>query len=275
MKTIKYSVSILLLFCLSITEINATANSSHWRWRNDNGNELTATWRSNEDQSSTVNINENIRLRVSLVHTSGPNSSGYSRTLDWSTDKSTWLPITNDASNPFIFSTSTHVADNSPLADSPGIDNSDATGGFEIGGLFTSISSTINETINVGKSRELEYCIQATVNALAAPTYYFRVASKVATSDVYPELKVNNPLGIEDYDNNKLVIYPNPSKDIFNIQGQEINSIEVFNSDGTIIKTQSTKKNNTQVDLSNQSNGVYYIKVISNSNSTTHKVIKK
>lgn len=49
----------------------ATTTQTHYRWRNDDGSETTATWKANEDTSSTVaTTGTNFRLRIQ-VNTSG------------------------------------------------------------------------------------------------------------------------------------------------------------------------------------------------------------
>tara|TARA_R100000951_G_scaffold12825_4_gene10269 strand:- start:2359 stop:4500 length:2142 start_codon:yes stop_codon:yes gene_type:complete len=69
---------------------------------------------------------------------------------------------------------------------------------------------------------------------------------------------------------NKIIIYPNPTKDIVNIVGKEF-SIQVYNMTGKLI----TKKDNpTTIDLSNQASGIYTIQILKNNNIIIKKIIK-
>ena len=72
-------------------------------------------------------------------------------------------------------------------------------------------------------------------------------------------------------------VYPNPSKGIFNLlfENEQEYNVEVFNSAGTsvYIKTVNTKKH--QIDLSDQPNDLYVIRILTknNSNVDSRKVL--
>ncbi len=70
-------------------------------------------------------------------------------------------------------------------------------------------------------------------------------------------------------------VYPTVSSGVFKIDGKELNSytIEVINTIGqTVIKS---SQNLQQVDVSNYSNGIYFVRITSNGNSYLFKIIKK
>ena len=72
-------------------------------------------------------------------------------------------------------------------------------------------------------------------------------------------------------------IAPNPTKDIFTIQGMENgkNIILVYGANGQLVKTQTSTTNNTRVDISNLSPGMYMVKITSeNGNTVVSKMIK-
>ena len=80
-------------------------------------------------------------------------------------------------------------------------------------------------------------------------------------------------LGIEE---NKIdvTIYPNPSNNgIFKIKGENITSIEVYNAIGQQIIT--TTDYNSTLDLSNQSNGIYYAKISTEKGNVVKKLVKQ
>lgn len=86
-------------------------------------------------------------------------------------------------------------------------------------------------------------------------------------------INVSDCAGIDENVMEKLTVYPNPSEGIFTISSIEnVNSIEVLNTAGQIIQNVS---NQTQIDLSNQKNGVYFLKIKGETFEQILKVIKK
>jgi uncharacterized repeat protein (TIGR01451 family) len=81
-------------------------------------------------------------------------------------------------------------------------------------------------------------------------------------------------LGNQHFNLSDVRVYPNPVKDILNIQSTEvIVKAEVFDVNGRIVF--STQANNNQIDLSTISAGVYFVKVYSNDKIGIAKVTKK
>src|SRR5690606_33137836 len=74
----------------------------------------------------------------------------------------------------------------------------------------------------------------------------------------------------------RTLIYPNPTSGIFTIQFQEPLEdlqIEVYNAVGKLVLTnQMAGKHNSVINLSNYSNGIYYIRLMSGSTSVTKKL---
>tara|TARA_R110002012_G_scaffold137990_2_gene293143 strand:+ start:204 stop:2648 length:2445 start_codon:yes stop_codon:yes gene_type:complete len=68
----------------------------------------------------------------------------------------------------------------------------------------------------------------------------------------------------------KIIIYPNPTKDIINIVGKDF-SIKVYNIAGELIIEDD---NPTTIDLSNQASGIYTMQILSNNNIIIKKIIK-
>jgi len=68
--------------------------------------------------------------------------------------------------------------------------------------------------------------------------------------------------------NNEINIFPNPAKDILNIENAENAEIQIYNIVGELII--STKQ--TSVDVSSLATGTYIVKVISENNTTTKKI---
>ncbi|WP_163411229.1 leucine-rich repeat domain-containing protein [Flavobacterium ajazii] len=68
----------------------------------------------------------------------------------------------------------------------------------------------------------------------------------------------------------KVLVYPNPSTGIFNINNKENVTLEVFDISGKKVKSQKTTGEVSQVDLSGFTDGVYFLKT----NKETTKLIK-
>ncbi|MCF8423077.1 MAG: T9SS type A sorting domain-containing protein [Bacteroidia bacterium] len=70
-----------------------------------------------------------------------------------------------------------------------------------------------------------------------------------------------------------ITIYPNPSKDIFNLKTDKaITSIEVYNNIGILVSKPELKSNN-QIDLSSLSKGLYFLKLFAGQQHCTEKVM--
>ncbi|PWN67729.1 T9SS type A sorting domain-containing protein [Chryseobacterium oncorhynchi] len=72
--------------------------------------------------------------------------------------------------------------------------------------------------------------------------------------------------------NNKISIYPNPSKDYINIDAKNIKSIEIMDMTGRVVDKPAVS---SSVNISNLSSGNYMIKVTTDNFTTTEKIIKK
>jgi len=75
-----------------------------------------------------------------------------------------------------------------------------------------------------------------------------------------------------NYLKDNFIIYPNPSNGIFKINSTtEINSITIYDSMGRNIKQINSNEN--EVNLTNLSKGIYFIKILSNHQELTQKII--
>ena len=77
--------------------------------------------------------------------------------------------------------------------------------------------------------------------------------------------------------NNQLIIYPNPTKDdIYIISTNErINSYSILNTNGQrVMNKEKIKANKEKINLTNIPKGMYIIKIITDNNVYSRKVIK-
>jgi len=92
-------------------------------------------------------------------------------------------------------------------------------------------------------------------------------------------LRVNACTGIEEYDSNKnsLSVFPNPSSSSLRIEMNNsiIQTIEITDVTGRIVKQFTPNDSMLQINVSDLSNGVYYVKAVANNQSQTTKLIKE
>jgi len=82
------------------------------------------------------------------------------------------------------------------------------------------------------------------------------------------------PVGINEYNSSNYNIYPNPTSNQLTIDTElEISEITIIDITGKTIKTITTDFN--IVDVSNLTNGIYFIKIINKEGSITKKFVKQ
>jgi hypothetical protein len=79
-------------------------------------------------------------------------------------------------------------------------------------------------------------------------------------------------LNNKHFENQKAIVYPNPTNGIVNIGNKNLNKIIIYDITGNKIKEW---KSDAQIDLSNFSKGVYILKLFSNNGILLDKVIVK
>lgn len=71
-------------------------------------------------------------------------------------------------------------------------------------------------------------------------------------------------------------VYPNPTEGVFNVDFKNATNIKVLNTLGSIVyeeKIEQLTEGTKSIDLSNFTNGIYFINVSNGTNSSNHKVI--
>lgn len=120
--------------------------------------------------------------------------------------------------------------------------------------------------------------------ATANETRYFAIGGKgtLATSNQQINVRIDDikiekvvlATGIKTNAIESASIFPNPNNGIFNINNVEAtSSFEVYNVIGDKVFSSQLNKGNNAIDLSNLSNGSYFVKINSNNGSTTKKVV--
>ncbi len=89
---------------------------------------------------------------------------------------------------------------------------------------------------------------------------------------------ITTTLGTSEFLFQNVTIYPNPSKDFFTIELGKIipEQIEIIDTNGKIIYTQKVFKNDSKVNLNLTafSNGIYFVKIATDTQSVVKKILK-
>lgn len=101
------------------------------------------------------------------------------------------------------------------------------------------------------------------------------LADGIIGTPTEPTMLHFGPLGIEEDGQCVVNVYPNPSKGIFNIEGNGIRKVEIINTYGQVIYSKENENNNLHIDLNNQAIGVYFLRVITDQGIVTKQLIKE
>ena len=80
---------------------------------------------------------------------------------------------------------------------------------------------------------------------------------------------------LDENELSKVLVYPNPSNGVFNIQGQGIRKIEVFNAFGQAVVSEETSNDHLQIDLSRYADGCYMLRVVTDNGISNLQLIKR
>lgn len=103
---------------------------------------------------------------------------------------------------------------------------------------------------------------------------YFDYNYPVATNEAETIFQaLSNP----DFEQDQSIsVYPNPTKDKVNVSGNfTLQSVQLYDVQGRLLQTQLADDNQTSVDISAHSNGVYFIKVTSDKGIKVGKIVKE
>jgi len=86
------------------------------------------------------------------------------------------------------------------------------------------------------------------------------------------QLAISTITKVADIKGVEFNIYPNPTTGLFNIQGVEGSDIEVVNSLGQVVYTINNANTYETIDLTNNNDGTYFVRVKSNDSVSTKKI---
>ncbi|NMH28674.1 T9SS type A sorting domain-containing protein [Flavobacterium silvaticum] len=115
------------------------------------------------------------------------------------------------------------------------------------------------------------YAIGDIVNNTAS--IYFDTNPAIVTNTVATEFVTE--LGVADHDSQSLRIYPNPAKHNLNVAGSNIKSIDIIDITGKVILSKNVGATETEIGISQLSNGVYFAKITTNDTVKTVRFVKQ
>ncbi len=127
--------------------------------------------------------------------------------------------------------------------------------------------------INIAEISELTYVDE---NLAWETTYTYTVIAKYATGNSLPVV-VTAVTGVDAVDENEVAfgIYPNPVENVMNINTNAASyEYQLINSIGQVVIS-GKAEGNTKINVSEMNNGVYFLKVVANGNTSIEKVIIK
>jgi len=85
----------------------------------------------------------------------------------------------------------------------------------------------------------------------------------------------SSTLSIEGFNlKNNIYVFPNPTSGRININGKQINQIEIYNLYGQKIRVKKITNKNPFIDLDNECRGIYFFKIKNNESITVKKIIR-
>lgn len=116
---------------------------------------------------------------------------------------------------------------------------------------------------------------------LNEPNSYFNHTLKtlysfLLTGNFYLPLNATLSNDTFDIEKSTVTLYPNPSADRITVNAPQQSTISVISPSGSVIYQQKTTSENTEINLSSQASGIYFVKISSDDfKSITKKVILK
>ncbi|MCZ8169864.1 MAG: choice-of-anchor L domain-containing protein [Flavobacterium sp.] len=112
-------------------------------------------------------------------------------------------------------------------------------------------------------------------NLTPGETIFVRAFGKSESMGTFSISAYDSTLGQQQWDAFEVQIKPNPVNEMLFLSSQEdINSIEIYSLLGQKLNHFTPKTNSFQLDFSNFQNGIYLVKIVTNSGSKTQKVVK-
>jgi Secretion system C-terminal sorting domain len=216
----------------------------------------------NDDCVQATNITS---LPYTFIETEGvatSNNSGFITTCGIGMNNGEWFKVTGNGSNINIAVTNVESTYDPEI----GVYTGSCTG-------FTCLANM--DTGNDGGSESL-----IIPNSVNGQTYYINIGHYSDQFDVDEgnfTINVSSPtLANEKFEITKTNLYPNPVKDILNIENQEnITNVAIYNLLGQEVLNKTINNNKTEIDVSGFTSGNYLVKITAENQFQTFKIVKE
>ena len=89
-------------------------------------------------------------------------------------------------------------------------------------------------------------------------------------------LKLNfGTMAVEENDQVKTAVFPNPVKDVLVVEGTGMKRIEVFNVMGQKVNSAAVDGASVRIDMSGCTNGIYLVRIMTENGMATHHIVKE
>lgn len=133
-----------------------------------------------------------------------------------------------------------------------------------------------DDDLGIGNFSLLSLTGQTPGDTLYVGVWKYGTTAPSATVNGFRISAYDGSLGNGSFDNANFSYFPNPVKNTLNLSyNQEISNVEIFNLLGQKVITNKVNANAAQIDMSNLSKGAYMVRVTSNEQTKTIKVIKE
>jgi len=136
-----------------------------------------------------------------------------------------------------------------------------------VGGTLSSATATTNSYNITGLTGLTTYEIQVQADCGDGNVSDWCTAITAQTTNV----------GIENWLQNSISLYPNPAKEYIDVRVDELNvtSMEVYDVYGKLINTVNVIDNPTRINVSNLAAGMYFVRVTTEQGTATKSFVKK
>ncbi len=155
-------------------------------------------------------------------------------------------------------------------------------------GDFTTLMTTINPTQTLTGFPTSWTRYSYTVTGLSAPTQC-KVAFRYNVLNGGPNGQRSNIIGIDSFSvdttdlatnesfSQNFEVFPNPVSNIINViskNNNAINELTISDVNGRVVKTIKNEDLDSEINIEELKSGIYFLKAISNSGSSTSKILK-
>lgn len=139
--------------------------------------------------------------------------------------------------------------------------------------------STSNEAESHGKVVfSIKEKASNTLNSVIENTayIYFDWNEPIITNTTYSINAYPSSAGADELPENQISVHPNPTKDKINVvSGNRIDEIQVIDITGKVLFSKTSENLNETIDLGNFTDGIYLLRVKSNGDISTTRIVKK